>query len=75
MSRHRFPELVGEASPVAVAEVPLGNGFVPCPSELLRAMPPERQAMMEQLYRLALEQAQAQLRSSRLKRLYHASVN
>jgi hypothetical protein len=31
--------------------------------------------MMEQLYRMALEQTQAQLRSSRLKRLYYTSVN
>lgn len=75
MSRHRFPELVGEASPVAVAVVPSGNGFMPCPGALLRGMGPERLAMVEQLYRMALEQAQAQLRSTRLKRLYHASVN
>jgi hypothetical protein len=75
MSRHRFPELVGEGSPVAVADFPSGNGFMPCPCELLRGMTPERQAMVEQLYRLALEQAQAQVRSSRLKRLSYVSVN
>jgi len=75
MSRHRFPELVGETRPVAVADVPSGNGFMPCPSELLRSMSPERQAMVEQLYRVALAQAQAQVRSSRLKRLCYTSVN
>ena len=48
--------------PIAdAASGPAAAAFVPCPSSISRSLTAAQQSQIEQLYRLAYEQAQAQL--------------
>lgn len=64
---HRFRELFNAFKPTPVA-LSAGHSaaFVPCPVAF--AMTPMQQAQAEYLYRLAFEQAQAQLAQTRVSR-------
>jgi len=62
MSVHRFRELwnTPESTPAAVAVGSMA-AFVPCPCPMMFGMSAGHQAQVEYLYRLAFEQAQAQV--------------
>lgn len=71
---HRFRELFSASEPTPVA-VTTGHSaaFVACPVAF--AMTPMQQVQMECLYRLAFEQAQAQLAQTRVSRWPAYSLN
>lgn len=76
MSGHRFRHLLGLESPLpapAFAAAGSSAAFVPCP--MLQAMSPAHQSHVEYLYRLAFEQAQAQVAQSRRVRRTNVSWN
>ena len=76
MSVHRFRELWNTPEPVTTAVV-VGSpaAFVPCPSPMLLGMSAVQQAQVEYLYRLAFEQAQAQVALARSSRWPAFSLN
>lgn len=49
--------------------------FVPCPCPVMQSMNPVQHAQMERLYRLAYEQAQAQVELDRRARAFDFSAN
>jgi hypothetical protein len=49
--------------------------FVPCPCPIIQSMTSVQQAQMEQLYRLAYEQAQSQVNLDRRPRALDFSAN
>jgi hypothetical protein len=71
---HRFRELL-EAPKPCPAEMLAGSGaaFAPCP--LMLTIWPGQQAQVEYLYRLAYEQAQAQVAAARRQRWQGYSLN
>jgi len=74
MSVHRFRELWNKPEPIAaVAAVGHAAAFVPCPMAF--GLPVVHQAQVEYLYRLAFEQAQAQLAEARPSRWPAFSLN
>jgi hypothetical protein len=71
---HRFRELFNSSEPTPVAVAMCHSAaFVPCPVAF--AMTPMQQAQTEFLYRLAFEQAQAQVAQTRMSRWPAFSVN
>jgi hypothetical protein len=76
MSVHRFRELwnTPEPAPAAVAAGSLA-AFVPCPCPTMLGMSAIQQAQTEYLYRLAFEQAQAQVARSGPSRWPAFSLN
>jgi hypothetical protein len=75
MSVHRFRELFDapETTPAAFAAVGSNAAFVPCP--VMSSMSPMQQSQTEFLYRLAFEQAQAQVAPPRSARWPAFSLN
>jgi hypothetical protein len=73
---HRFRDLwnTPEPTPAAVA-VGSGAAFVPCPCPVMHGMSTVQQAQVEYLYRLAFEQAQAQVAMARPSRWPAFSLN
>lgn len=77
MQAHRFQHLL-ETAPLAntalhgvmgsasACTAPVGVGLVACPAPLLAGISPERQQWMAELYRVALERAQEQVRPKHL---------
>ena len=74
MLSHRFQDYWTQmdSEPVASASV---ASFVPCPCPVMQSMTSMQQAQMEQLYRLAYEQAQAQVDLDRRPRTFDFSAN
>lgn len=73
---HRFRELFETPEPTPVAPATArSSAFVLCPCPVLFGMSPIQQAQTEYLYRLAFEQAQAQLAISRPSRWPAFSLN
>jgi hypothetical protein len=76
MSVHRLRELWNSPEPViAVPTVGHNAAFVPYPCPVMFGMPAMHQAHVEYLYRLAFEQAQAQVATARSSRWPAFSVN
>ena len=76
MSVHRFRELWNTAEPVPTAvPVEFVAAFVPCPCPTVLGMSAIQQAQTEYLYRLAFEQAQAQVAMARPNRWPAFSMN
>ena len=76
MSVHRFRELWDNPEPVAAAPITgQAAAFVPCPCPVAFGMPVAHQAHVEYLYRLAFEQAQAQVGLARPSRWPAFSLN
>ena len=76
MSVHRFREHWNSPEPVPTA-VAVGHSaaFVPCPCPVVLGMSTAQQALAEYLYRLAFEQAQAQVARARVSRWPAFSLN
>jgi len=73
---HRFRELFSTSEPTpALAAVGSFAAFVPCPCPAMLGMSAVQQAQAEYLYRLAFEQAQAQVAAAQLPRWPAFSVN
>jgi hypothetical protein len=72
---HRFRELfnASEPMPAAITAGHSAAAFVPCPVAF--AMTPMQQAQADFLYRLAFEQAQAQVAQTRVSRWPAFSLN
>jgi hypothetical protein len=59
---HRFRELLSDSEPFAMSVPAVATAaFVPCPCPMALGMSPWQFAQAAYLYRLAFEQAQAQL--------------
>jgi len=73
---HRFRELFStlEPTPLAAAAGSFA-AFVPCPSPAMLGMSAVQQLQAEYLYRLAFEQAQAQVAAARPSRWPAFSLN
>jgi hypothetical protein len=66
---HRFRDQLDRVSFPASAPAPLSvNGFMPCPVAVLCQVSPVQWLWQQQIYQLALEQAQAVARPSWLER-------
>ncbi len=73
---HRFRELFETSEPAPAVSAAAGTAaFVPCPSPVMLGMSAVQQAQAEYLYRLAFEQAQAQLALARPSRWPAFSLN
>lgn len=76
MSGHRFRHLFESPLPApAFAVAAHSSAFVPCPCPMLQGMSAAHQSQVEHLYRLAFEQAQAQVAQSRRVRRTNFSWN
>jgi hypothetical protein len=62
MSAHRFRALLPSTSPARANTSVMSCGFVPCPAELLGLIPVPQHQFVQEVYRLARERAEAQLR-------------
>ena len=71
---HRFRELWNAPEPVATA-VATSAAFVPCPAPMMLGMCAAQIAQAEYLYRLAFEQAQAQVAAAQPVRWPAFSLN
>ena len=73
---HRFRELFDNSEPsLAVVAVSPSAAFVLCPAPVMFAMSAAHQAQVEFLYRLAFEQAQAQVGRARRSQWPAFSLN
>jgi hypothetical protein len=79
MSVHRFRELWNsseQSHPYSRTALDVGHdAFVPCPCPVVLGMSAIHQAQVEYLYRLAFEQAQAQVAQARVSRWPAFSLN
>jgi hypothetical protein len=62
MSAHRFRALLSSTSAPRANTSAMSCGFVPCPAPLLCLIPAPQQQFVQEVYRLARERAEAQLR-------------
>jgi hypothetical protein len=69
MLLHRFRELLQQPADPHPATTGSLAPFVACPSAVATTMSPAQQALTAYLYRLAFEQAQAQVAAPRAARL------
>lgn len=74
MLTHRFQDYWTQMDSEPVESAPVA-AFVPCPCLVMQSMTSVQQAQMEQLYRLAYEQAQAQVDLDRRSRAFDFSAN
>ena len=75
MLTNRIQDYWSQFDTEAVAEVAAPAAFVPCPCPVMQSMSPVQHAHMEQLYRLAYEQAQTQVDLDRRARAFDFSAN
>ena len=74
MLSHRFQDYWTQMDSEPVESTPVA-AFVPCPCPVLQSMTSVQQAQMVQVYRLAYEQAQAQVDLNRRARAFDFSAN
>jgi len=78
MLAHRFREFWSQtepALPTTATAMNLISGFVFCPCPAIPFLSPMQHAQPEYLYRLAYEQARAQVGQSRTSRIPASSLN
>jgi len=79
MTTNRLPNLKVETAPGSFPWTPAGSlsagAFLPCPAALWQAYSLVQKTSIQALYRLALEQAQAQVSQRRRHWLYQFSLN
>jgi hypothetical protein len=75
MLTNRIQDFWSQIETEAAAEFVAPAAFVPCPCPIMQSMSQVQQAHMEKLYRLAYEQAQAQVDLDRRARAFDFSAN
>jgi hypothetical protein len=79
MLSHRFQDFWSQSEPETYVPATMAMGaavaFVACPCSVVQSMSSFQQTQIEHLYRLAYEQAQAQVSQARRIRRFEFSVN
>jgi len=63
MPAHRFRELLAETTVTHVPSAAANGAFMPCP--IMGVLPPAQQTFVQEVYRIAQERTEEQLRSRR----------